>query len=397
MSKINEKRAVDLVMQLMAVRGPSCEESEVAAVVVDQLKAIDIPGVAISFDTAHQRTPRPGAIGNLIVKLSGTKKGPRLMLSAHLDAVPICMGCKPKRVGDVIKSADSATGLGGDDRAGVAALLVGLMEVLESKQDYAPLTLCFFVQEEIGLQGSRNLVVSKLGKPAFALNFDGGNPRKLTIGATGGEKLKIKLYGIPAHAGLAPQDGANAITAAGLAIASLHKEGWLGLVKKRLPGARIASMGTSNVGIIRGGNATNVITDFVEVDAEARSHESPFRTLISNAIKDAFVKAASLVTTAAGLAVRAEVEQRVDYESFRLDQNSEAVQRAAATVRASTGAEPEFAITDGGVDANWLFKHGIPAVTLGCGQRNVHTNQETLDVPDFLVACRIAKAAILGE
>ena len=397
MSKINEKRAVDLVMQLMAVRGPSCEESEVAAVVVDQLKAIDIPGVGISFDTAHQRTPRPGAIGNLIVKLSGTKKGPRLMLSAHLDAVPICMGCKPKRVGDVIKSADSATGLGGDDRAGVAAVLVGLMEVLESKQDYAPLTLCFFVQEEIGLQGSRNLVVSKLGKPAFALNFDGGNPRKLTIGATGGEKLKIKLYGIPAHAGLAPQDGANAITAAGLAIASLHKEGWLGLVKKRLPGARIASMGTSNVGIIRGGNATNVITDFVEVDAEARSHESPFRTLISNAIKDAFVKAASQVTTAVGVAVRAEVEQRVDYESFRLDQNSEAVQRAAATVRASTGAEPEFAITDGGVDANWLFKHGIPAVTLGCGQRNVHTNQETLDVPDFLVACRIAKAAILGE
>lgn len=397
MSKINEKRAVDLVMQLMVVRGPSCEEGEVATVVVDQLKAIGIPEGAISFDTAHRRTPRPGAIGNLIVKLPGTKKGPRLMLSAHLDAVPICMGCKPKRVGDVIKSTDPTTGLGGDDRAGLAAVLVGLMEVLESKQDYAPLTLCFFVQEEIGLQGSRNLVVSKLGKPAFALNFDGGNPRKLTIGATGGEKLKIKLYGIPAHAGLAPQDGANAITAASLAIASLHKEGWLGLVKKKLLGAKNPSMGTSNVGIIRGGNATNVVTDYVEVDAEARSHESPFRTLISNAIKDAFVKAASQVTNAAGVAVRAEVEQRVDYESFRLDQNSEAVQRAAATVRASTGAEPEFAITDGGVDANWLFKHGIPAVTLGCGQRNVHTNQETLDVPDFLAACRIAKAAILCE
>ena len=395
MSKINEKRAIDLVMQLMAVRGPSCEETEIAVVVVDRLKAMGIPEVAIVFDTAHKRTPRPGAIGNLIVKLPGTKKGPRLMLSAHLDAVPICLGCK--RVGDVIRSADPATGLGGDDRAGVAAVLVGLLEVLESQQDYAPLTLCFFVQEEIGLQGSRNLVVGRLGKPAFALNFDGGNPRKLTIGATGGEKLKIKLYGIPAHAGLAPQDGANAITAASLAIAALHKEGWLGLVKKKYPGAKNVSQGTSNVGIIRGGNATNVVTDYVEVDAEARSHESPFRSLISNAIKDAFLKAASQVTTAAGVAVGAEVVQRVDYESFRLDQDSEAVQRAAATVRTSIGAEPEFAITDGGVDANWLFKHGIPAVTLGCGQRSVHTNQETLDVPDFLAACRIAKAAILCQ
>lgn len=393
---MNEKRALDLVMQLMAVCGPSCEETEIANVIVDRLKSLGITADAISFDTAHKRTPRPGAIGNLIVKLPGTKKGPRLMLSAHMDAVPICLNCKPKRVGNVIKSADPATGLGGDDRAGVAAILVGLMEVLESKQDYGPLTLCFFVQEEIGLQGSRNLVVNKLGKPAFALNFDGGNPRKLTIGATGGEKLKIKLYGVPAHAGLAPQDGANAITAASLAIASLHKEGWLGLVKKKLPGAKSVSKGTSNIGIIRGGAATNVVTEFVEVDAEARSHESLFRTTISNAIKDAFLHAATEVTTASGVPVRAEVEQRVDYESFRLDEDSEPVQRAAATVRASTGEEPLLAITDGGVDANWLFKHGIPAVTLGCGQRDVHTNKETLDLPDFLAACRIAKAAILG-
>jgi tripeptide aminopeptidase len=396
MSKINEKRAIELVMQLMAVRGPSCEETEVAAMIVDKLRSLGIPEAAITFDSAHKRTPRPGAIGNLVVKLPGTKKGPRLMLSAHMDAVPICIGCKPKREGDVIKSTDPATGLGGDDRAGVAAVLVGLMEVLESKQDYAPLTLCFFVQEEIGLQGSRNLVVGKLGKPAFALNFDGGNPRKLTIGATGGEKLKIKLHGIPAHAGLSPQNGANAITAASLAIASLHKEGWLGLVKKKPPGAKAPSTGTSNVGIIHGGNATNVVTDYVEVDAEARSHESPFRTMISNAIKEAFIKAAAQVTNSAGVAVRAEVEQRVDYESFRLDENSEPVRRAAATVRASTAEEPILAVTDGGVDANWLFKHGIPAVTLGCGQREVHTNKETLDVPDFLAACRIAKAAILG-
>jgi tripeptide aminopeptidase len=397
MTKIDEKRAVELVMQLMAVRGPSCEETEIAAVIVERLKLLGIDEGAITFDTAHKRTPRPGAIGNLIVKLPGTKKGPRLMLSAHMDAVPICLGCKPKRVDDVIKSADSATGLAGDDRAGVAAALVGLTEVLESKQDYKPLTLCFFVQEEIGLQGSRNLVVSKLGKPAFALNFDGGNPLKLTIGATGGEKLQIKLFGIPAHAGLAPQNGANAITAASLAIASLHKDRWLGLVQKKLPGAKSVSKGTSNVGVIHGGNATNVVTEYVEVDAEARSHESAFRTAISNAIKDAFIKAAAQVTSAAGVAVRAEVMQRVDYESFRLEEGSEAVQRAAATVRTSTGKDPVFAVTDGGVDANWLFKHGIPAVTLGCGQRDVHTNKETLDIPDFLAACRIAKTAILGS
>jgi tripeptide aminopeptidase len=49
-----------------------------------------------------------------------------------------------------------------------------------------------------------------------------------------------------------------------------------------------------------------------------------------------------------------------------------------------------MAISDGGLDANWLYQHDIPAVSLGCGQRNVHTTNEYLDVPDYLNACRIA-------
>ncbi len=119
----------------------------------------------------------------------------------------------------------------------------------------------------------------------------------------------------------------------------------------------------------------------MEIDAEARSHQSQFRETISKAIQDAFTKAAAQVKNAAGNPVRVEIERRVDYESFRLDPNSDAVLKAAGVVRLVTAMEPELAITDGGVDANWLFQHGVPAVTLGCGQRNVHTDQETLDDP----------------
>ncbi len=89
-------------MQLMALRGPSCEESNVAQAIIDKCKSIGVPADAIQFDTAHKRTPRPGEIGNLIVKLPGTRKGPRLMLSAHMDAVPLCTDCKPKRTGNII-------------------------------------------------------------------------------------------------------------------------------------------------------------------------------------------------------------------------------------------------------------------------------------------------------
>ncbi|HOM17791.1 MAG TPA: hypothetical protein PLQ00_10705, partial [Thermoguttaceae bacterium] len=54
------------------------------------------------------------------------------------------------------------------------------------------------------------------------------------------------------------------------------------------------------------------------------------------------------------------------------------------------GASPERAISQGGLDANWMTQRGIPTVTLGCGQVNPHTCQEYLILPEFRQACRAA-------
>jgi tripeptide aminopeptidase len=384
---LNDKRAIDLVMKLMAVPGKSCEEQLIADAIREVLREAGVADATMSFDSAHRKSPRSGQCGNLIVKVPGSRKLPRLMLSAHMDTVPVCLGSKPVRKGKAIRSADPKTGLGADDRAGCAAVLVSYLEALEAGIELPPLTLCFFVQEEIGLHGSRFATVSKLGKPDMALNFDGGNPSKMTVGATGGERMKIQLHGLNAHAGLAPEDGASALHAAGLAIASLVRQRWLGAVHKQ------GKRGTSNIGVVNGGVATNVVADQAVIEAEARSHDSAFRTAIADAIENAFVEAASKVKSKSGVAVRAEVERRVDYDSFRLPSKSAVVHLAADAIK-SLGASPEQAVTNGGVDANWLVKHGIPTVTIGCGQRDVHTNKESLAIDDFLSACKIGTYVI---
>ncbi len=386
--KINKQRALDLVMQLMAVPGKSREERAISEAVLAILQQYGVSTAQVQFDTAHLRTPLPGEVGNLIVKLPGALRRPRILLSAHLDTVPICIGCEPKKIGNSIKSANKETGLGADDRAGVAAVLIAAIETLEAGQPYPPLTLCFFVQEEIGLQGSRNLVAAKLGKPVMAFNFDGGDPHKMTIGATSGERLMIRLRGLSSHAGIAPEAGASAIHAAGLAIGKLQSQGWLGRVQKK------RSVGTSNIGVIHGGSATNVVADFVEIQAEARSHDSSFRCTIADAIEHSFTEAAAQILSSGGTRVAAEVQRRVDYESFRLDADALPVKIAEAAI-VESGGTPSHAVTDGGVDANWLVKHGIPTVTLGCGQRNVHTKSESLDVADYLRACHIARSLIV--
>jgi tripeptide aminopeptidase len=170
------------------------------------------------------------------------------MLSAHIDTVPICLGSKPVLRGRRIHSADPSTGLGADDRAGAAVVLATALEILTRRLPHPPLTFCWFVQEEVGLHGSRQVRKSLLGRPRLAFNWDGGSPYKVTIGATGSYRLTIEVKGVAAHAGVAPESGVSAIAIASLAIADLQRSGWHGQIRK---GGRL---GTSNVGTIHGGD-----------------------------------------------------------------------------------------------------------------------------------------------
>ena len=167
-----------------------------------------------------------------------------------------------------------------------------------------------------------------LGKPKLAFNFDGGSPAKLTIGATGGYRMTIDIHGLASHAGGAPAEGVSAIAIASLAIADLVKNGWHGqIVKGR-------HVGTSNVGVIHGGEATNVVTDHVQLRAEARSHDPKFRQRIVKEIERAFERAARAVRNTAGQARHAcEFDGRLDYESFRLARDEPCVVAAMAAVR----------------------------------------------------------------
>jgi tripeptide aminopeptidase len=383
MIEISEKRAVELVTRLMEIPGPSGQEVAVSQAVEQTLLAAGVPDSCIRRDKAHQRSPFGGETGNLIVKLPGSRRGPRLLLSAHMDTVPLCVGCRPQRRQDKVVSSLSTTALGADDRAGVAVVLTAALEALEKNIPYLPTTLCFFIQEEVGLQGSRLLQANLLGKPKLAFNFDGGSSTKMTIGATSGVRMNAMFKGIASHAGIAPADGANAITAASLAIARLQNDGWLGAVKKG------KFVGTSNIGVLQGGNATNVVADSALLRAEARSHNRDFRDRIVQSMVDAFSWGASQVKNLKGNSVQVEIETRIDYEAYKLDKDEPSVVAAIKAAK-SLGLEHQLAISDGGLDANWLYQHEIAAVSLGCGQRNVHTTSEYLDIPDFLNACRIA-------
>ena len=387
-ARIDTEAAVDRVLRCLAIPGKSGDEGLVAGFVREELLAVGVPPAQIVTDSAHQQTPQPSPMGNLIVDLPGTIDAPRRLLMAHLDTVPICVGSQPQRTGNTVRSADPATGLGADDRAGVATVLTAAIEILKQQLPHPPLTLLWTIQEETGLHGARLLDLSKLHKPRYAFNWDGGSPTKLTIGATGGYRMTITVQGLAAHAGNAPEAGVSAMAIAALAIADLHQRGWHGDVRQG------DQRGTSNVGFIRGGEATNVVTDRVVLKAEARSHDPTFRQQIVAEFEAAFERAAQSVVSTTGARGHVEFEGRLDYESFAIPSSSEVV-HVAQQVIADLGLETELAICNGGLDANWLNARGIPTVSLGCGQRNQHMVTEELRIDEYLTACEIALSVAL--
>jgi tripeptide aminopeptidase len=386
---IDARAAVDLVMRMMAIPGKSGEEGRIADFVVGELKRAGVPDSAISFDQAHKKSPIGGEIGNLIVRLPGTQRAPRRLLMGHIDTVPLCVGAQPVRNAEWIKSRDPGTALGGDNRGGSAVVLNAAITLLREKLPHPPLTLYFPIQEEVGLIGARFVSPAALGRPKLCFNWDGGAPNGVVLGATGADHLDITVHGLASHAGAHPEDGISAVAIAGRAIADLTDNGWHGLVVKG------RSRGTSNVGYIGGGEATNVVTNRVELRAEVRSHDPRFRAKIVKAYQQAFTRAARAVVNAAGRRGSVEITVQDKYESFRLEEAEPCVQAALAAVL-DAGLEPETRVINGGLDANWLTAHGLPTVTLGCGQAGIHTVEERLHVESFLSACRIGLMLATG-
>jgi tripeptide aminopeptidase len=382
--------AIDRLMRFLAVEGTTGHEAAISAAVADELRAVGVPADAIRSDDAHARIPLPTEVGNLIVTLPGTRPGPRLLFATHLDTVPLCAGAKPRHDGDRIVPA-GPTALGGDNRTGCAVLVTLAAELIHQNLPRPPLTLLFTVREESGLFGARYLNPADLGGVTMGFNVDGRLAAEITTGAVGAERWEVTVRGKASHAGVAPEKGVSATAVVALAVADVFRGGWFGKVTKD------GRAGTSNVGSVGGndgrsaGDATNVVTDYARVTGESRSHDPAFASAITAAYRSAFESAARQVADDQGRPAEVKFDARLDYYPFRLDEADPAVRRAFAAAE-RLGLTPRTKVGNGGLDANWLVRHGVPTVTFGAGQNAIHTVEEFVDVPEFERGCRMALA-----
>src|SRR5262245_38155928 len=383
--EVDAAAALDRLVRFLSVPGITGQEAAIGQEIVAALTEVGVSERAVAFDDANSRIPEPTQTGNLIVKLPGTSKRATrpLLFMTHMDTVPLCAGARPKMQGKrVVNENEGTTALGGDNRTGCAVLVTMAAELIRQKLPHPPLTMLFTVREESGLFGAKHLKPADLGGPAMGFNVDGRSAADVTIGAIGADRWTADVRGKASHAGVAPEKGISASMVVALAMAEVYAGGWWGKVVKD------RKEGTSNIGVIgttdgrSAGDATNVVTDFVHVKGESRSHDAKFVREISAAFKAAFTTAAGKVKDHEGRHAKVKFTSRLDYLPFRLKDDAPVVRRAAAAVRA-VGRVPNLRVTNGGLDANWMVKHGVPTVTFGAGQNEIHTVKEYVDLTEF--------------
>lgn len=116
---------------------------------------------------------------------------------------------------------------------------------------------------------------------------------------------------------------------------------------------------------------------------------------ITDAYRNAFETAASRVQADDGSIAEISFRTQLAYEPFRLEADLSCVQAALRAAKQAGYDSAECKVVNGGLDANWFFQHGIPAITFGAGQHNIHTVDEYIDVAEFLGGCRMGLALVM--
>jgi tripeptide aminopeptidase len=321
----------------------------------------------VKWDGSRDRTGSD--TDNLIAHLPAinAERDP-LFFCAHLDTVAETEGIETV-IDDGWVRTDGRTILGADDKAGIAVAMEAVRRVRELGVPHGGIDLVFTVAEEVGLLGARELDTALVAaKKGFVL--DSGSPVGTVVVRTPAQvDFEIVVKGKPAHAGVEPEKGINAIAIAARALAPL-------------PWGRLDKETTANIGTIDGGQRTNIVADKVVVTGEVRARsEARLRGIASDVEK-------SFEAEAAASGAQVEVQIKEGFPLLDIDETS-AFCAATREAVGRLGLEHAFVARGGGSDANVLNRRGLNCLNLGLAMVDDHSRTERIRVKDLVSAAQL--------
>ncbi len=365
---INRKRLLETFLGYVRIDSESGREMAMAQTAAADLAAA---GCSTAIDDAGDKTGGNG--GNVIAVFEGTNSTAPIILSAHLDTVKPGNGVAPV-INDGVITSDGTTVLGGDDKSGVASIVEAIRSAQENGVPHRMVEVLFTIGEEAGMKGSKNLDYSSL-KAKQAVVFDSsGNVGKIITAAPGQSKIRAEITGKAAHAGIAPETGISAIITAAKAISSMKL-------------LRIDEDTTANIGTLSAIGATNIVSEHIKFEAEARSRS--YEKLMAQT--DHMVECLRRACGESGAVLECSVD--TSYIGYSLSADCAAASQCIKACE-SIGVPVVIGASGGGSDANVMNANGIEAVVAATGMDKVHTTNERITIENLEKSAELAYALI---
>ena len=348
---VNKDRLVNSFIEMTKIDAISFQEREMADYLTTKLKEL---GFTVKEDQAGNQYG--SKTGNLYCYREGTIEGRPLLFCVHMDTVAPGIGKKAVCHENGIITSDGSTVLGADDVSGIAELLEMLVVIRENAYACRSLELLITIGEEAYLKGSEVFDFSQIkAEEAFVLDLT-GPAGTAAIEAPSLLPFTLTINGQASHAGFQPEAGIHAIAVAANIITAM-KQG------------RIDEETTFNIGMISGGEGTNIVPKQCVLRGEARSLKHKKAEKLLKKLE----KTTAKITQEAG----AVYELAITYANlaYKVPKKEKVIKHYKQALK-ELGIEPDLIATFGGSDASNLMKHGIMTLTLSCGMEKVHTCEE---------------------
>lgn len=320
------------------------------------------------FETSIEEQQEYG--NHLVATHQGTApNGPRILVIGHTDTVfpegdvarrPFTLS---ERQGRPIASGPGIL----DMKAGLLMGMYALHLLIQAREaNYQSVTFIWNSDEEIGSPSSRSLIEEVAARSDAAIVLEPGRELNRVVSARRGVgRYRVEVHGISAHAGVNPQCGRNAILELAYQVIGLQA------INGTIPGT------TLNVGIVRGGERTNIVPDYAYCDIDVRVSDQEGIHAIEQAMWDVTKKMVLDGTTAT-------LSGAIRSLPFEKAAGSAQLVELARQAAKEVGIVLEDIASGGGSDANTTAGMGVPTIDgLGACGGHAHNPAEYIEL-DYL-------------
>lgn len=361
---------VGLIREIVDIESPSHDAMRSKAVadwVEGEIHSIDIK-------TSVERIPV--ADGEHIIVRAFPGEGKHTLLLGHTDTVH-----------PVGTNQQNPTRIEGDRfyGCGIFDMKSGIVLMLEALRFFAaggmkpsrPITVLLSCDEEVGSHSGREFVEREAKNAECCFVVEPSLDGMIKTGRKGTGTFTLKAHGVPAHAGLEPEKGANAIVEIARHIENINE----------LANAAIGT--TVNVTTIRGGTTTNVIPEFAECAVDVRFSSMAEAERVDSAIRS---------LTSFDDRVSLQIADGINRPPMERTDAVVKLFKRARELAASFGYDLDETQVGGASDGNFVGALGVPVLDgLGIAGAGAHGLDEHILVSDITKRARLVTLLLLSD